>query len=81
MKEYHIGDVIEYKGLNENLSGHVQKTGFILKINKNGTFIVGNAFVDYQDIVPAMLDMNIIRERSFSLSIGRKILFTVIGPK
>ncbi len=42
MREYNIGDVIEYKGLNENLSGHVQKTGFILKINKNGTFIVGN---------------------------------------
>ena len=56
MREYNIGDVIEYKGLNENLSGHVQKTGFILKINKNGTFIVGNAFVDYQNIVPAMLD-------------------------
>lgn len=57
MKEYHIGDIIEYKGLNDNLSGYVNKTGFILKINKNGTFIVGNVFVDYKDVVPAMLDM------------------------
>lgn len=57
MKEYRIGDVIEYKGLNDSLSGYVHKTGFILKVNKNGTFIVGNVFVDYQDIVSAMLDM------------------------
>lgn len=57
MKEYHIGDVIEYKGLNDSLSGYVHKTGFILKVNKNGTFIVGNVFIDYQDIVPAMLNM------------------------
>lgn len=57
MKEYHICDAIEYKGLNDSLSGYVHKTGFILKVNKNGTFIVGNVFVDYQDIVPAMLDM------------------------
>ena len=53
MKEYRIGDVIEYKGLNDSLSSYVHKTGFILKVNKNGTFIVGNVFVDYQDIVPA----------------------------
>lgn len=57
MREYQVGDLIEYKGLNESLTKHIDKTGFILKVNKNGTFIVGNAFVDYQDIVPAMLDM------------------------
>lgn len=57
MREYNIGDVIEYKGLNDSLTQHVSKTGFILKVNKNGTFIVGNVFVDYKDIVPAMLDM------------------------
>ena len=31
MKEYHIGDVIEYKGLNDDLSGYVNKTGFIFR--------------------------------------------------
>lgn len=58
-KEYNIGDKVLYRDIdikNRKKTNYI--TGYIIHIQKDGSFIVGNVFVPHEQIPACLADNN-----------------------
>lgn len=53
-EEYKIGDKVNYKDINITTGKYENSVGYIIFIKNDGSFIVGNTYVPYNDVVNCM---------------------------
>ena len=54
MNKYKIGDIIKFQDIDYNRKKKFIRSGYVLHIKKDGSYITGNVFVPFKDVAKCL---------------------------